>query len=163
VTSNPADGTTFTIHLPASDAKPVSLPRFDLPSKISVQKQARKILVLDDEPDMLTMVEHLLRRFGHDVVTTASSQAALAAFRQSRDTGERPFDLVILDLTLQGGSGGVSTFEELRRIDSDVKAIVTTGYADDPAIHNYRSYGFQAALSKPFSIAALKAAIEATQ
>jgi PAS domain S-box-containing protein len=163
VTSNPGEGTTFTLHLPVSDATPVSISRFDLPSKISVQKQARKILVLDDEPDMLTMVEHLLRRFGHDVVTTASSHAALAAYRQSRAEGERPFDLVILDLTLQGGAGGVSTFEELRKMNGDVKAIVTTGYADDPAIHNYRRYGFQAALSKPFSIAALKAAIEATR
>jgi PAS domain S-box-containing protein len=162
VTSTPGQGTTFTIYLPACDSKSPLAPRFPLPDKISVRGHARRILVLDDEPDMRTMIEHLLRRFGHEVVTTGSGSEAVHAYREARTDGN-PFDLVILDLTLQGNVGGLETFQELRAIDGHTKAIVTTGYTDDPVIQSYRSHGFSAALTKPFSIAAIKAAIEATQ
>jgi len=58
---------------------------------------------------------------------------------------------VILDLTIKGGMGGKQTIEELLKINPNVKAIVASGYSDDPVISNYKKYGFCASLPKPSS------------
>jgi PAS domain S-box-containing protein len=158
VASVAGSGTTFTLYLPTSTAPADLMPTESSLDKISMRGAPRRILVLDDEPDMRTMIGHLLHRFGHESVTAADSTSALDAYRRALSDG-RPFDLVILDLTVQGGAGGLETFQELRKIDPQAKAVVTSGYADDPAIQNYSSYGFCAALTKPYSLSALKNAL----
>ena len=66
-----------------------------------------------------------------------------------RDQG-RPFDAVILDLTVRDGVGGQETIRELLKIDPAVKAIVMSGYADDPVVLEPERYGFKGVLAKPF-------------
>lgn len=63
-----------------------------------------------------------------------------------------PFAAVILDLTVPSGIGGKEALAHLREIDPQVKAIVSSGYASDPVIANYREYGFSAVLSKPYQL-----------
>ena len=72
-----------------------------------------------------------------------------------------PFDVVILDLTIRGGLGGAETLRKLLKIDPEVKAIVSSGYADDSIIADYRSYGFCASLSKPYRIETLHSTLNA--
>jgi CheY-like chemotaxis protein len=55
--------------------------------------------------------------------------------------------------------GGRETMGELRKIDSAVKAIVTSGYDQDPVLKNFQIYGFQAALAKPFLINEIRAVL----
>jgi two-component system, cell cycle sensor histidine kinase and response regulator CckA len=62
----------------------------------------------------------------------------------------RRFDLVILDLSIPNGMGGVRTMERLRQIDPEVTAIVSSGYSDDPVMAKPASYGFAAVLPKPY-------------
>jgi CheY-like chemotaxis protein len=62
----------------------------------------------------------------------------------------RTFDLVILDLSIPNGMGGVRTMEKLRAMDSDVVAIVSSGYSDDPVMAKPAAYGFTAVLPKPY-------------
>ena len=70
-------------------------------------------------------------------------------------TGKRakrgsPFDAVVLDLTIPGGMGGRKTVAELLIMDPQAKAIVTSGYANDPMLANFEQYGFCGALAKPY-------------
>ncbi len=69
------------------------------------------------------------------------------------------FDLIIMDLTIPGGLGGKKTIKLLRQIDSTIKVIVSSGYSDDPIMANYKDYGFNAVLPKPYSISQLKQTI----
>ena len=65
------------------------------------------------------------------------------------DSGEL-FDAVILDLTVLGGIGGEQTLKELLNIDPHVRAVVSSGYANDPIMADCKKYGFQDAIPKPY-------------
>jgi CheY-like chemotaxis protein len=67
---------------------------------------------------------------------------------------------VIVDLNVPNGMGGRETVERLRRIDSNLKAVVSSGYPDDPIMTNYREYGFNAVISKPFRVSDLNSALQ---
>jgi len=71
----------------------------------------------------------------------------------------RAFDAVILDLTVPGGMGGKETLKALLEIDSDVKAIVSSGYSNDPVMSDYSRYGFRSALKKPYRIVEMSEAL----
>ncbi len=83
---------------------------------------------------------------------TAKSHKSL---HKERDSG-KPFDAVILDLMIPNGMDGQETIKRLRRIDPDVKAIVSSGYSNDPIMASYEKYGFTAILPKPYRIKDLK-------
>ena len=68
-----------------------------------------------------------------------------------------PYDAVILDLTVRGGMGGKAAMAELQKIDADVTAIISSGYSEDPVMAEYRSFGFVAALAKPYQVNELRA------
>jgi CheY-like chemotaxis protein len=89
---------------------------------------------------------------GHRVDSARHGSEAVELYIKSKEGGEA-YDLVILDLTIRGGMGGQKTIRKLIEIDPDVKAIVASGYANDPVMANYEKYGFKAAIAKPFTIA----------
>ena len=64
---------------------------------------------------------------------------------------EHPYDLVVLDLTVPNGMGGLETIQELLKFNSKVKAIISSGYTNDPIMANYQDYGFCGVLSKPYT------------
>ena len=82
-------------------------------------------------------------------------QRAVEAYYREKGLGGT-FDVVILDLTIRGGMGGQETILALRRIDPAVKAIVTSGYANDPVILDQERHGFKGALVKPFDLGQLQ-------
>jgi two-component system, cell cycle sensor histidine kinase and response regulator CckA len=96
----------------------------------------------------------VLRRLGVDATVTADGDHALREFVAAR-AADRPFSLVILDLTIPGGMGGQQTIEAIRKMDPLVPAIVSSGYSSDPVMANYRDYGFQAVVAKPFDVTTL--------
>jgi CheY-like chemotaxis protein len=69
---------------------------------------------------------------------------------------EKPFDAVILDLTIPGGMGGLETIRRLREIDPRVNAAISSGYTTDPIATDFRSAGFKAFIAKPYAIKALE-------
>jgi two-component system cell cycle sensor histidine kinase/response regulator CckA len=146
VKSEIGHGTTFVIYLPAA-------------ATVKREEQARqaaaspgrtgRILVMDDDPVILDVAGELIRALGHSAEFSKEGTEAVAKYREAQRSG-CPFDIVILDLTIRGGMGGVETLRLLSEIDPGVKTVVSSGYSDDEAIAGYREQGFKAVLKKPY-------------
>ncbi|MDA8418287.1 MAG: response regulator, partial [Desulfobacteraceae bacterium] len=79
-------------------------------------------------------------------------------YRAARAAG-RPYDLVVMDLTIPGGLGGKEAIARLLELDPQALVIVSSGYSDDPVVANYLDYGFKAVLDKPFTLRELRAVL----
>ena len=151
VASMPNRGTDFHIYLPSLAPKAAQGETAFSPLKDRIQR----ILLMDDEAQIRTLSQKILKKLGYDVVVSAHGSEAIDLYLKAMNA-ERPFDLVVLDLTIRGGMGGVETFHELRKIDPGVQAIIVSGYGEDPVMSNYSDYGFVASLTKPISMSQFK-------
>jgi len=143
-----ADGSTFTFYLPATDSEP-PVPEATLENEIFSFNHQR-VLVMDDEAAIRDLTSELLGTLGYKVTTAPDGAEALKKYELAMRTGET-FQAVILDATIRGGMGGVATMERLRDLDPNVTAIICSGYSDDAALAEFLTYGFRAALPKPFT------------
>jgi len=113
-----------------------------------------KILAMDDDQLMQSMLTELLEELGFSVVMTGNGRQALDAFKQAR-AGDEPFRAIILDLTIRGGMGGRETVAGIRELDRKIPVFVASGYSDDDAIANPEAFGFTASVRKPFGLESL--------
>lgn len=118
-----------------------------------------KVLLVDDEEIILDVSREVLRFLGYDAAFAKEGGAAIELYRQEKEAGQ-PFDLVIIDLTIPEGLGGQETIEKLRSYDPEVKAVVSSGYTNDPVMQEYVKYGFSGRLTKPYRINEMKALLE---
>jgi len=146
--STPGEGTTFTIYLPAQSDTEIERQQSTAPN---IAVKSSRIMIMDDEEMVLDVVQSQLTSLGHEPVLVKDGQEAMDRYQELQDAG-RPVDLVILDLTIAGGIGGEETAENLLKLDPQAKLIVSSGYSNDPVIADYRSFGFQASLVKPFDL-----------
>lgn len=139
-------GSIVYIDLPAHTKEViVDSPRTE---DVSTRRHGR-ILLLDDEEMVLEIGKEVMEYLGYSVTTVLNGDEALALYGQSLQL-KKPFDVVILDLAIPGGMGGKEVIRELKRLDPNVKAIISSGYLTDPIVENYREYGFMGALTKPY-------------
>jgi CheY-like chemotaxis protein len=118
-----------------------------------------KILLMDDEQIILDVTSEVLKFLGYEAVFAKEGASAVALYKQEKEAG-RPFDLVILDLSIPDGMNGREAIEQLHRYDPNVKAIVSSGYSNDPVIQNFAAYGFSGSLTKPYRINDIKNILE---
>ena len=104
---------------------------------------------MDDEPGIRTLLTAILKHFGYEITTVCDGAEAIREYQEARDKG-RPYAAVIMDLTIPGGMGGKETIRALREIDPAVRAIVSSGYSNDPVLAEYQKYGFVARVEKPY-------------
>lgn len=155
VESEPGVGSRFTLRLPASDAAGPAAPATR--SQVDPRPGVR-VLVMDDEPGILSFAERALRRQGHEVVVTRCGEEAVERLRRSWEA-EEAFQLVLLDLTVPGAMGGAEALKRMRATAPEVRAVVMSGYSNNPILAQYEEHGFQAKLQKPFSVDALGEAV----
>jgi CheY-like chemotaxis protein len=148
VESQVGAGTTFFVYLPA------------IKVETAIRRESRetepirgegKILVMDDEKHLRDLTAEMLSILGYKVVTSIEGSEAIKIYQTAKESGS-PFDAVILDLTIPGGMGGGEAVQHLGKITRDVKAIVSSGYSNDPILANFRDYGFSGRIAKPFRI-----------
>ncbi len=152
VRSEPGRGTTVRFYLPldsdAEEADAFGISKvFDTPPELTAATP--RILVLEDDPLVRSLIVRNLTSNGFDVTESAEGSDTVRLYQESVNQG-RAFDLVILDLSIPNGMGGIRAMEKLRAIDPEVFAIVSSGYSDDPVMANPASYGFAAVLPKPY-------------
>jgi len=108
-----------------------------------------QVLVVDDEQSICLLLQDVLTRFGHTVVTCQDGESALAAAQ------ERSFDLILLDIRMPG-MDGLEALRRLRRSQPEAMFVMITGYAKDDIIDQALQSGASACLCKPFSLAQVK-------
>ena len=113
-----------------------------------------RLLILEDDPLVRSLITRNLTSQGFEVTETAEGSETIRRYQEAMDQG-RVYDLVVLDLTIPNGLGGVRTMERLRQLDPHVLAIVSSGYSDDPVMAKPSAYGFSAVLPKPYEPADL--------
>ncbi|SPE35041.1 Integral membrane sensor hybrid histidine kinase (fragment) [Candidatus Sulfopaludibacter sp. SbA3] len=141
-------GTLLTIDLPASQQTPAP----DAPSVARVQIGTARILVMDDEDALRKLLKTALAGFGYDVQTARDGAEAIALCETAKSSSRR-FDAVLLDLTVSSGMGGAEAAVRLKELDPSLKLIVSSGYSDAPVMADFRRYGFDEVIPKPWTLA----------
>ncbi|GAB6063786.1 PAS domain-containing protein [Deferrisoma palaeochoriense] len=153
VASKLGEGTRFRVYLPAATAgsAPVS-PEAPEPAGPGARPSgAARILVMDDEEMLRDVLCEVLEDMGYQVEATADGEEAVERYREEREAG-RPFDLVILDLTVPAGVGGQEALRRIREFDPGVRAVASSGYASDPVLANPGEHGFAGSVAKPYRL-----------
>lgn len=147
-------GTTFHVLLPATMK---SVVRKNSPEEISANATGR-ILIMDDEMMILTVSKQLLTHLGYSVEIALNGDTAIECYKKALNEN-RKIDVLILDLTVAGGMGGKETISKLLEIDPKVKAIVSSGYSNDPIMADYNKFGFLGVITKPYNVKELSEAL----
>jgi len=150
VDSTVGKGTTFTVFLPRAD-QPVAEIQREAPT---LRFGTGRILVMDDEAKILHLIGIMLESLEYKFDTARNGKEALALYQRYLNV-DRPYDVVILDLTIVGGMGGEETFRELMKLDPNVCAIISSGYDSDEMSKRFLNMGFRGYLSKPYRVGEL--------
>jgi CheY-like chemotaxis protein len=110
---------------------------------------------MDDDERVRRITGAMLQQVGYAVEFARNGEEAIERYRREKEAGKR-IDAVILDLTVQGGMGGEKALRRLLAIDPEIKAVISSGYADDPVMKDFRAYGFVAAIAKPYTVEKLR-------
>ncbi len=148
VTSKIKEGSEFNIYLPANDNL-VILEQSNNELNKNNESKCGNILLMDDEETIRDVANEILSKNGFKFLSAENGDEAIRIYKEYLDQGER-IDLVILDLTIPGGLGGNETLNELKKLDPDVKAIVSSGYSNNHVMSEYKKYGFVNYLEKPY-------------
>jgi len=147
VESEISKGTTFNVYIQATG-------NFEINEQViesEVIYGRGKVLIMDDDSIVRETAKNLLMQLGYDVFLTEDGDEAIECYSNALKNGDL-FDAVILDLTIPGGMGGKEALTLLREIDPGVKAIVSSGYSNNSIMSDYKKYGFDGIIPKPYRI-----------
>lgn len=149
---NTGSGAAFRILLPIAIEPPsVASP----PGRERDTERVARVLLMDDEQSVRDVAGLMLEHLGYRVEAVTDGERAVQAYREAMQAGDR-FDLVILDISVPGRMGGVEAVKRLRLLDPAVKAIVSSGYGENPVMSSPADYGFQGVMPKPYRLEDVK-------
>ena len=147
VSSVEGEGTTFQLYIPASITGAKNHEKDEFP----VSSGSGRILVMDDEQMVRQIVGDMLEHLGYEVCMASDGKEAVEIYRELHEEGEC-YDAVLMDLTVQGGMGGLEALRKIRQIDENARVIVASGYSNDNVMVKFSDYGFVGKIEKPFNI-----------
>jgi PAS domain S-box-containing protein len=153
VSSKPKKGTVVSVVLPAlkKEPEPANEPLpFKPPAPVS-QTISGTVLVVEDEAQVRSLMELLLKRMGLDVLNAADGLQAIELCREHADK----ISFVLMDLSMPNMDGREALLE-LRKIRPDIKVVLTSGYESEELSGRYREQGFDAFLQKPCDLETFK-------
>ncbi|HTQ31032.1 MAG TPA: ATP-binding protein, partial [Opitutaceae bacterium] len=156
VDSTVGEGTTFKIFLPPAD-RPAEVEARRAPT---LRFGTGRVLFMDDDEKICTLTGAMLSSLEYKYDIAHNGEEAVALYRRYLNIG-RPYDAVILDLTVIGGLGGKETFQQLHELDPDVRAIVASGYDNDEMAKRFIDMGFCGYLTKPYRVTDLGKVLKA--
>jgi len=151
VYSEPGQGTTFNIYLPASEKSVV----VETATSSAILKGTGMVLLVDDEAMVLEVNRDMLESLGYRVLAAGSGQEAIAVYMEKKEQ----IDLVILDMIMAGISGG-ETFDRLREINPDIRVLLSSGYSVNGQAQEILDRGCRGFLQKPFTLEGLSRKIK---
>ena len=143
VASEVGKGSTFSLYLPAASLKKAL---DEVETKVELVKGHGKVLLMDDEEGIRSVGKDIFESLGYEVVLASNGEEALQAIVKDN------FDIAILDLTVRGGMGALQILSEVRKSNKVGKVLVSSGYANSEVLINYKTYGFDGAIEKPYDI-----------
>jgi PAS domain S-box-containing protein len=148
--SSSETGTCLSVYIPL-----IPVPEGSTRDQSTVsQRGAGRILVMDDEQGIRQVVKEILEEHGYDVDTASCGEEAVRLFRLAHGSGS-PYNVVITDVTVPGGMGGVETLKAVLAVEPNAKVIVASGYSNNDEMANFRQFGFADSLAKPFTLDSL--------
>ena len=147
VESTVGTGTVFTIFLPRA-GNPVEVEAHRAPT---LRFGTGRILFMDDDEKICVLTAGMLESLDYKFDITKKGEEAIALYKRYLNIG-RPYDVVIMDLTIVGGMGGEEAFKKLRELDPDIRAIISSGYDSDEMAKQYLDMGFCGYLTKPYRV-----------
>lgn len=152
IESAPGIGTAAHLFLPLAGGTYVERP---VAAVRQEKRPVRKVLFMDDDAGIREMAGDLLEHMGCETALARDGAQAVELYKQALDAG-RGFDAVILDLVVPGGMGAEPTMKKILELDPRARGIVTTGYADDVILDDYRGRGFMNVIIKPYDVRQLR-------
>jgi len=149
-------GTVFSVFLPIAD-QPIDVQARPAPSQ---RFSTGRVLFMDDDDHICALTAAMLQSLDYKFDIVKNGEDAIAFYKRYLNVG-RPYDAVIMDLTVVGGLGGEETFRILRELDPEVRAIVSTGYDNEDMARQYLDMGFCGYLTKPYRVADLGKVLKA--
>ncbi len=151
VTSELHKGTTFSIYLPATEGV------VEQPARTDKQESAQGkaiVLLVDDEPVVLTIAARVLQRLGYQVLEAQSGEEALDVYSKNKEK----IDITILDMVMPGIGGG-QVYDRLKKMDPDAKVLLSSGYSRDGQAAEILQRGCNGFIQKPFTMSELSGQI----
>ncbi|PKN76880.1 MAG: hypothetical protein CVU52_02915 [Deltaproteobacteria bacterium HGW-Deltaproteobacteria-10] len=145
VYSEKGQGSTFNIYLPASPNNEIK--EQNTKQNTEITRGTETILLVDDESLILDVAADLLKALGYKILTAQNGIAAVDIYQQSKET----IDLVILDMVMPEMNGG-EVFDELKKINPDVKVLLSSGYSINGQASKIISRGCVGFIQKPFTM-----------
>ena len=158
VDSEPGKGTAFYIYLPA-DGGVEHLPETTALTSPKVTPGKGRLLFMDDDEGVREVIVEILLHLGYDVEYAKDGAEAIRCYSGAAEQG-KPIDVVIADLTIRDGMGGKELIRQLQKLDPAVKAIISSGYSNDPVLYDFRQHGFLGVVAKPYKVEELCAVLE---
>jgi PAS domain S-box-containing protein len=149
-------GTAFTVYLPKA-SQPVEVQARKAPS---MRFGTGRVLFMDDDAKIAALTGTMLTSLDYKYDLATNGEEAIALYKRYQNIG-RPYDAVVMDLTVIGGMGGEECFKTLKELDPEVRAIVSSGYDNDDMARKYLDMGFCGYLTKPYRVTDLGKVLKA--